>query len=295
MKNTNVVYLEVRVDRANEKGVFIAEQILNIFHDTLEEGGRKITSWFRKTYKAPSFSFEVANIDGVLRFFFIVDEEYADLLEHQIYAHYPQCEMMRTTEYLPADKVPYVAAAKLDKEHIYPIKIYTDFKERSEKETVDPLSSITSALSKSTDVGMMVYQVVCSAAHDSEWKSERILLAALAHYPKWVKKILASRWGILAKILAFPFVMIGRFFRVVIHGRTEESTDLIAKAFEKGSVIEEKLRNFGYRASVRVASYANSEILAKSIFREVGASLNIFSRSGSNGITLKSISDTARE
>lgn len=292
---TEKVFLEIRVDRTNEKGVFIAEQIVNIFHDTLEEKSGGIFKMFKKTYSAPSVSFEVASVAGVLRFFFSVDAEYADLLEHQIYAHYPQVEISRAKEYLPKNENVFVAETKLDKPHIFPIKIYTDFKERSEKETVDPLSSVTSALSKAQDAGVLVYQVVFSAAHDTEWKNEKLLRIFLSKSPKWIKKILLSKWGWVFKVAVFPFSLLAKFFQMVIQGGVKAEEDPLAKAFDKGSLTEEKLRHFGYRASVRVASYAKNEILAKSILREVGASLNIFSRPGSNGITLSSINLEATE
>ncbi len=135
--------LEVSVDRLNEKGVFMAEQILNIFHNTIEEH----KTFFSKTYTAPEFSFEIANISGIIRFFFVVDSGYAEFLENQIYAHYPNVEIRKVEEYIPKE-TGYIGKIALVKPYIFPIKIYTDFKEKSEKESVDPFSSITSALQK---------------------------------------------------------------------------------------------------------------------------------------------------
>lgn len=56
---TEKVLLEVRVDKLNEKGVFIAEQILNILHNTIDE---KPSGFFHKhqTHFHP-FSFEIAS------------------------------------------------------------------------------------------------------------------------------------------------------------------------------------------------------------------------------------------
>ena len=141
--NTSKTILEVSVDRLNEKGVFMAEQILNIFHNTIEEHK---TLW-KKTYTAPEFSFEMANLGGTIRFFFVVDSAYAEFLENQIYAHYPNIEIRKVEDYIPNGS-GYVGKVGLVKTYLSPIKIYTDFKEKSEKESVDPFSSITSALQK---------------------------------------------------------------------------------------------------------------------------------------------------
>lgn len=121
----------------------MAEQILNIFHNTLEEH-KKL---WGKTYTAPEFSFEIANIGGTIRFFFVVDSVYAEFLENQIYAHYPNIEIRIASDYIEKN-TGYVGNLELAKPYIFPIKIYTDFKEKTEKESVDPFSSITSALQK---------------------------------------------------------------------------------------------------------------------------------------------------
>lgn len=273
-----IAVLEVRVDRLNEKGVFVAEQILNILHDTVETK----KGWFSKSYSAPKFSFEVVHLRGVVRFFFTAPESHADLLENQIYAHYPQVEITRVADYLPQG-VPYVAEAALKGDYLKPVKIYTDFKERSEKETVDPLSSITASLSKSANGDVTVFQTVFRSAHDDEWKSAKIVAVMTGHAPKFVKKILLSPFAPLLKIAAFPFVMLGKFAMIVIHGGMHHDDHGAHDSHDdKKSSVEEKLKSFGYKASVRVATYAKNEAVARAALREAATSLSIFARPESN-------------
>ncbi len=203
--------LEVRVDRLNEKGVFVAEQILNILHDTVETK----KGWFSKSYSAPKFSFEVVHHRGVIRFFFTAPESHADLLENQIYAHYPQVEIVRVEDYLP-EGTPFVAEAGLKSEYVKPVKIYSDFKERSEKETVDPLSSITGSLAKSANADVTVFQTVFRSAHDDEWKSPKIISVLTGKSPKIVKKLLLSPFAPVLKVAAFPFVLLAKFVMLVV-------------------------------------------------------------------------------
>lgn len=271
------IVLEVRVDRLNEKGVFVAEQILNILHDTVETK----KGWFHKHHSAPVFSFEVVHTRGVIRFFFTAPETHADLLENQIYAHYPQVEIVRVGDYLP-EGVPFVSEASLKTDYLKPVKIYSDFKERSEKETVDPLSSITGALTKSAIGDVTVFQTVFRSAHDDEWKSPKILAVMTGHYPKFVKKILLSPAAPLAKIAAFPFVILAKFAKLVIggsHGHEEHGDH---GHDDKKDALEEKLKSFGYKASVRIASYAGNEAVARAALKESATSLSIFARPESN-------------
>lgn len=68
------IILEIAVDRHNEKGVFVASQILLALHALVEEPKFRL-------HRAPWFRFEVAHIQGRIRFFLIVDEFYRGLLE----------------------------------------------------------------------------------------------------------------------------------------------------------------------------------------------------------------------
>lgn len=202
---TKKVILEISVDRSNEKGVFIAEQILSVLHNTLEE--KRFLHFWRKVKTRPEFSFEIANISGVIRFFFIVEEAYRDFLESQIYAHFPAVEIRECVDYIREDSKAYIAKIGYLKEYYHPIRIYTSFKDRTEKESIDPFSSITSAIS-SGNQGIRIMQVNFTPAADSEWKSERIMAIAASSYPKFIKKILLSKYFWIAKILWFPFALI---------------------------------------------------------------------------------------
>ena len=128
----NKIVLEISVDRLNEKGVFIAEQILDVLHNTLEE--KKILHFWDRIVHRPQFSFEIANIGGVIRFFFVVDEACRDLLESQIYAHFPNVEIRERTDYLAEYEHGFIGTVGSIKDFSYPIRIYTSFKDRTEKE-----------------------------------------------------------------------------------------------------------------------------------------------------------------
>lgn len=268
--------LEVRVDRLNEKGVFVAEQILNILHDTVETK----KGWFSKSHSAPKFSFEVVHFKGTIRFFFTAPESHADLLENQIYAHYPQVEIVRIEDYLP-EGVPFVAEAGLKTDYVKPVKIYSDFKERSEKETVDPLSSITGSLAKSGNSDVTVFQTVFRSAHDDEWKSPKIIAVLTGKSPKFIKKLLLSPAAPFFKIAAFPFVLLSKFVLLVVGGGQAQHEEHPLHDDHK-SPLEEKLKSFGYKVSVRVASYSKNEAVARAALREAATSLSIFARPESN-------------
>lgn len=60
MNSSALKILEIRADRLNEKGVFIASQILDTLHGTIDHERRWYTPW--KKDLTPVFTFEITNI-----------------------------------------------------------------------------------------------------------------------------------------------------------------------------------------------------------------------------------------
>lgn len=281
------VLREVRVDRLNEKGVFVAEQILNILHNTVDEKRKGIFHKHQASFIP--YAFEVANVGGVIRFFFRAPEAYMNTLENQIYAHFPNVEILKIDEYL-SDDVPLVAECELLKEYVKPVKIYTEFKDRSEKETVDPLSSITSALSQTTKSEPIVFRVEFSPILDTEWKEPHMVEVLASKSPKWKKKVLLSPYAPILKLITFPFTVLGKFLSLVIHGAaTPEEHGESKEKEDANKELEEKLKGFGYKVGVHIASYSKNEVTAKAMLKQAGTSLNIFSRPNGNGFKVKKI------
>jgi hypothetical protein len=272
---------EVRVDRLNEKGVFVAEQILNILHNTLPPVGHA------KLFAAPTqipFSFEVMSIAGVLRFFISAPEEYISIFENQIYAHFPNVEISRVTG-LNIPETLEVAQYELTKSYIYPIKIYTNLKDRSEKETVDPLSSITSAISKAKKEEFAAFQVVFSPVYDADWKSEKRVSILTSKRPKWLKEILLSSWGWLIAISMYPLrglYLLGKLVAGSSDESTSENRSSHAPESDAAKLILEKITPFGYAVSLRSAASAASPERMKALLAETTASLSILGRPDGN-------------
>lgn len=196
-QNTNITY-EVSVDRANEKGVFVASQILLALHSLAEQPHE----WYEKSLSIPWFHFEVAHIAGRIRFFLISEKEYGNLLTGQLYAHYPDIEIVEISDYI-SSKTLLATRAKLATYSLDNIKIYSSMKDRTEKESVDPLSSITSALSKMPKNEFAVFHVDFSPLPDKKWRTEEKITILGSSFPNWMKKILMhSFW--LTKVLLLP-------------------------------------------------------------------------------------------
>ena len=94
MNTQENIILEIAVDRQNEKGVFVAKEMLSTLHDVLFSEEKK---FFSKKRKHPHFRFFLVHIGGRIRFFFEVPTKYREFFESQLYAHYNNIEITESS------------------------------------------------------------------------------------------------------------------------------------------------------------------------------------------------------
>ena len=288
--------LEIRVDRNNEKGVFVAEQILNIIHHSIESVN--ILGIHKHQKNKVDFTFEIANVHGTIRFFFITPKLYSDFVKSQFFAHYPDIEIIERDEYLPSDNAT-VGHIHLREPYPYPIKMYTAFKDKSEKEGIDPHSSLTSALLRGKKWEVSLYQVHFSPVIDRYWKDEKKIEKLLSHdLPHWYKHVLVEKGFLLrvssAILVSMFFAFTRGFWMLFSSPAASDEIKSHRSEWEKGDkdldlAIKQKLSWFGYYTSLAVVSYENDPIQAKSHIREMVGALNIFNLPDRNGFVLDKI------
>src|SRR3989338_3462682 len=97
-KRQRYTVLAVQVAKGDEKapGPIAAEQLVSTLHGIYGEVG----FWDLFTGKRPPrVSFEIANKNKRIRFYIWFPSRYRNLLEGQIYAHYPNVEIMEIDDY----------------------------------------------------------------------------------------------------------------------------------------------------------------------------------------------------
>lgn len=276
------VILEISVDRNSDKWVYIAEQILGIFHNTLEVEKK---FFFHKKVTSPEFSFEIVNDKWSIHFYFIIEKHLRDLFENQIYAHYPNVEIKEVKDYLNNTKKRYFWDLKLFNFYLYPIKTYTDF-----KEDIDPFSSITSALNKANNKTVSFMQVNFSPIEDSSWKNEKILEMLSSKYPKAIKNFLISKYYKYLKLFFTPFLYIFKFLGLVLIPTTSSK-----KKWEEKKTIDtniaKKITWFWFKCSIRIGVENENEASARVWIKEILTALNFFTIAWQNWVALDSIKE----
>lgn len=207
-KNQKHVLISIRVSKENERLPIVAEQMFAVLH-----GIHSKISFLDKLkgIDVESLSFEIANVDGMIKFYVYAPIHLKNLVENQIYAQYADVEITEVKDYMQEEKVEIrtpeivegeeatttavmeletkpaqpaaftqlkefqnslAAELTLSGPSIYPIKRYTQFEDKITRTAVDPLSGITSTLMKLPHPGdKAAVQIVIKPIGD-EWRKK---------------------------------------------------------------------------------------------------------------------------
>ncbi|MFZ4500177.1 MAG: hypothetical protein ACOYMZ_01615 [Minisyncoccia bacterium] len=146
------VLLEVKPPRDVFKSPLAMELVLNALY---QMGGTR--NWYDKYWKGQVhnyFALEIVSTEGSLHFYIRTSEKFRKLIESQIYAQYPQAEVVEVEDY--TNRIPefkkdgpitlWGTHLELVKDDPYPIKTYVDYGldravgSLAEEERIDPIT-----------------------------------------------------------------------------------------------------------------------------------------------------------
>lgn len=170
--------LQIRIP----KDVYKSPLAMEVFLSTAlyQTGG--VGTWYHKYWlgNVPAwFSLELVSIEGKIYFFIRTLEKFQKIVESQLYAQYPQAELIEVEDY--ATKVPphdkngdwqmYGVEFALTKEDPYPIKTYIDYGmdkatgSLEEEEKIDPMNPTLEFLGSIGQGEQIWYQILIRPAH----------------------------------------------------------------------------------------------------------------------------------
>ncbi len=180
------VLIEVKLPNEIKKTPLAMELFLNALNQTIGES--TFIHRYIKGSERPTFSLELVSLEGDVKFFIWTRKFWKNLVEAQIYAQYPDIEVMEVVDYTklvkysPENLSMWGCEYKLKKDDFYPIKTYIDYRLETEgikeEEKTDPLSPILEFLG-AVGSGQQVWMQILVKAHKAErhkslkWK-ERI-------------------------------------------------------------------------------------------------------------------------
>jgi hypothetical protein len=169
-KSLEMVTLQIVVPQDNEIKIDATENIIGSMGVLYKSAKFKFLQPF---ISQPNLSLEIVGTHQDIRFYISLPKKYQDLIEKQIYSVYAGADVQAIDDpniFTENGKVEY-AWLGIKKLPFYPLKTYKEI-------PIDPLSSITSVLSKLGQDETMAIQIVVSPIEGSWSKSGRGFISA---------------------------------------------------------------------------------------------------------------------
>ena len=146
--------LEIRIPQDVLKTPKAMEYVLVALHGVWDELNMRDT-WI-KGEVLPSFSLEIAGIEGEAHFFVYTQVKVRDLVESAIYSQYPDAEIYEVEDYtniIPPDAPNkdwdvWGSDLALFNDDAYPLRSYEDFEEMVEERRLDPMATLAETINK---------------------------------------------------------------------------------------------------------------------------------------------------
>jgi len=292
-------YLEILVDRQNEKGPDIFHEILVILHKAYS--GKN--NW-------DSFTFEVTKLWNRIRFFIICSEKYSWFLKNQIYAHFNNVEIYEISDYLeaiPNDKIS-VWKIGVSKHYLYSLKTFEDPSVSVWKlGVIDPFSSLTWALSKTWKYTLNTFQVNFRPVNSKNWKKDakKKIQILSSDSPQFIKDLLLHPGFPYLKLIFSPFILLAKFLRLILwiwasqeadntQVLERESQDLRSDLQDNPDSIDPKflpkLRSEWFEIDVNLICAWEDQFEVEASIKEIASTLSVYSNFGQNSFKLDYIS-----
>lgn len=180
ISNLDWVLLEIKLPGEIQKTPKAMEVFLNSLH--VISDGNFVEKYFKGKLR-PWFSLEIAGINGQIHFFIYAPKFYRNLIEAQIYAQYPDTEIVEVDDYTNISRSQefvkewgsFGTEFKLTAEDAYPIKTYIDYGLDNalikEEQKTDPLTSFLELLGSLKEGEQIWFQILIRATK-KDWKEE---------------------------------------------------------------------------------------------------------------------------
>lgn len=276
VKSVESVLLVLEIPKANDKSELAAEQLFASLHGILrDKDDLKQTKGIQE-----HLSFEIASVNGQIRFYTWVPKTLQSFVEGQIYSQYPTVQIHEADEdYVAHERqhsVVYTSEISLTDSEFLPIKTFQSFE-------VDPLAGITGTLAKLESTGEELWvQVLVRPIADS-WQKDS---------DSWVKSVRNGKGFNLFTGEGFNFKWLGMLLEA-LWKPPEQGTNGAAAPKELSerdktrlSEAEKKATKLGYQVKIRMAYLGESQTNAKLRMQAIVGTFKQFNSTNLNGFRM---------
>ena len=280
------VLLTLEIPRNNDKKELAAEQLFASLHGILRDRDElKMNGGVQE-----HLSFEIASLDGQIRFYVRVPKHLQNFVEGQIYAQYPTVQIHEAGEDYAAggnSLHPVIATSSLiltDNEFL-PIKTFASFE-------VDPLAGITAALSKLDQNNEEIWVQFLAKPVADEWHAQS------DRYVSRLKSGGGSRSGGSSGAFIAYVLQIAEALWKPPDATGSSGTakpEISERDKTRVSAAEEKSEKLGYEVQIRLAYLGSDPNAARIQLNAIASAFKQFNSTNLNGFKLDAKPSFARE
>ena len=268
--------LVLEIPKANDKSELAAEQLFASLHGILRDHEElKLNNGIQE-----HLSFEIASVNGQIRFYAWVPRPLRSFVEGQIYSQYPTVQIRQADEDYVAHEfehaVIYSSEITLTDNEMLPIKTFQNFE-------VDPLAGITGALAKLETTNEEIWIQILARPIEDDWhkSSER-----------WIKGVKDSQSSIFGGGggLSWLGQLLGALWQPPEPGSGSAVKELSDRDKTRVSEAEKKATKLGYQVKIRLAYLGESTANAHLRMQAIVGTFKQFNSTNLNGFKMSKAS-----
>jgi len=273
--------LILEIPKANDKKELAAEQLFASLHGILRDKQElRLNGGIQE-----HLSFEIASVNGQIRFYVWVPKALQSFVEGQIYAQYPTVQIHEADEdYVAHERnhsIVYTSEITLTDSEFLPIKSFQSFE-------VDPLAGITGTLAKLETTGEELWVQVLARPIADDWHKSA---------ERWVSAIKAGKNGLsMFSGGGFNF----KWFVTALEalwkppeqgaGGKPATPELSERSKTRISEAEKKATKLGYQVKIRLAYLGENQTNAKLQMQAIVGTFKQFNSTNLNGFKMSGAS-----
>lgn len=274
LKASESVLLILEIPKANDKKELAAEQLFASLHGILRDRNELRMNGGIQEH----LSFEIASVNGQIRFYVWIPKNLQSFVEGQIYSQYPTVQIHTADEdYVAHERrhsVVYTAELTPTDSEFLPIKTFQSFE-------VDPLAGITGTLAKLESTGEELWVQVLVRPLPDDWHKAA---------ERWISTVKSGNpFGFLTGETSFNFKWVGGLLAALakppeqgISGGAAPK-ELSERDKTRISEAEKKATKLGYQVKIRMAYLGESTTNAKLRMQAIVGTFKQFNSTNLNG------------
>jgi hypothetical protein len=261
--------LILEIPKTNDKQELAAEQLFASLHGILRDKSElKLSNGVQE-----HLSFEVASVNGQIRFYTWVPKPLRSFVESQIYSQYPTVQIRDAEEdYVAHERehsVIYTSEIILTDNEALPIKTFQNFE-------VDPLAGITGTLAKLEQSGeeIWIQILVRPVADDWHKKSE-----------SWIKSVKEGKKGLLegGGLAFFSGIFEALWKPPEETAKAAAPKELSDRSKTRIAEAEKKAAKLGYQVKIRLAYLGEDQVSARQRMQAIVGTFKQYNSTNLNG------------